>query len=354
MAKIGLRHREDFNEIVGNLPRDAVQLTLPNRMALLALNNKVFSNGMDAQLATQQPQNPLQQVGLPGPPPVAPYMPTPPPPAAPYVPPQPEAAAPADGKPSWMGGLGGLAGKLAGGGAAVAKTIYGAAQSQAAAAAATDDDDYLSAGDYHSELSAQDMFAIQQDVLEQELREQARSHVDRAFTLFHQTHPQNPFASSSAPAPSLLVGNTTEQILQHALEDGRPTYPDDGSDLIAAYERPPWMESMIADASSTAMVPQSTALVPQYTDVQMPQSSASGSSEPRRTRQRRSRSRNFDPTMDTERYQRARDVPGANPDAQVEYLLAQQAAGMGQPRRQSGHTTTTAHNPFADVFRLPP
>jgi hypothetical protein len=198
------------------------------------------------------------------------------------------------------------------------------------------------------------MFTIQQDVLEQELQEQTRAHVDRAFTMFHETHPQNPFASSSTPAPSLLIGNTTEQILQHALEDGRPTYPHDGSDLLAPYERPSWMASMIADASSTALVPQSTALVPQSTDVQMPQSSASGSSEPRRTRRSqggRSRSRNFDPTMDTERYQRARDVPGANPDAQVEYLLAQQAAGMGQPRR---NTTTTSHNPFADVFRLPP
>ena len=43
MAKVGMRHRESFNELVGNLSRDAVKITHPNRMALLAMNNKIFS-----------------------------------------------------------------------------------------------------------------------------------------------------------------------------------------------------------------------------------------------------------------------------------------------------------------------
>ena len=69
MAKVGMRHRESFNEIVGNLSRDAVQLTHPNRMALLAMNNKIFSDGLENHLEQQQPtQNPTQQVYNPPPP----------------------------------------------------------------------------------------------------------------------------------------------------------------------------------------------------------------------------------------------------------------------------------------------
>ena len=71
-----MRHRESFNELVGNLSRDAVQLTHPNRMALLAMNNKIFSDGLENHLEAQQPtQNPTQQVYNPPPPQAAPYVP---------------------------------------------------------------------------------------------------------------------------------------------------------------------------------------------------------------------------------------------------------------------------------------
>jgi hypothetical protein len=50
MAKVGMRHRENFNEIVGNLFRDAVQLTHPDRMAIMAMNNKIFSDGLENHL----------------------------------------------------------------------------------------------------------------------------------------------------------------------------------------------------------------------------------------------------------------------------------------------------------------
>ena len=107
MAKVGMRHRENFNEIVGNLSRDAVRLTHPDRMAILAMNNKIFSDGLENHLEAQQPtQNPTQQVYNPPPPQTAPYVPA----AA-----SSSAAAPADGPPSWMQagarmGLGALTG----------------------------------------------------------------------------------------------------------------------------------------------------------------------------------------------------------------------------------------------------
>ena len=76
MAKVGMRHRENFNEIVGNLSRDAVRLTHPDRMAILAMNNKIFSDGLENHLEAQQPtQNPTQQVYNPPPPQTAPYVP---------------------------------------------------------------------------------------------------------------------------------------------------------------------------------------------------------------------------------------------------------------------------------------
>ena len=93
MAKAGMRYRESFNEIVGNLSRDAVHLTQPNRMALLALNNIFSSSGLEDHLEAQQPtQNPAQQVYSRPPPQVSPYVPN-----API-----EASAAAEGPPSWM------------------------------------------------------------------------------------------------------------------------------------------------------------------------------------------------------------------------------------------------------------
>ena len=97
MAKVGMRRRGNFNEIVGNLSRDAVQLTHPNRMALLALNNKIFSSGLEDHLEAQQPtQNPAQQVYTRPPPQVAPYVPSAPPPQRAPI----EASAAAEGPPS--------------------------------------------------------------------------------------------------------------------------------------------------------------------------------------------------------------------------------------------------------------
>ena len=135
MAKVGMRHRENFNEIVGNLSRDAVQLTHPNRMAILAMNNKIFSDGLENYLEAQQPtQNPTQQVYNPPPPQTAPYVPAG---AAP-------SSALADGPPSWMVagarlgmgaasfGSSALAG-LAQTGVAAARTIQSTLQAQQAA-----------------------------------------------------------------------------------------------------------------------------------------------------------------------------------------------------------------------------
>ena len=121
-----MRHRESFNEIIGNLSRDAVQLTHPNRMALLALNNKIFSNGMEDHLEAQQPtQNPTQQVYCRPPPQVAPYVPITP--SAPYAPIASSAAV--DGPPSWMQAVGGLGmGAARLGGNALGGVLSGMAQ----------------------------------------------------------------------------------------------------------------------------------------------------------------------------------------------------------------------------------
>ena len=96
MAKVGMRHRENFNDFFGNLSRDAVQLTHPDRMAILAMNNKIFSDGLENHLEQQQPtQNPMQQVYNPPPPQTAPYVPTGRAAAS--------SSAAAEGPPSWMG-----------------------------------------------------------------------------------------------------------------------------------------------------------------------------------------------------------------------------------------------------------
>ena len=100
MATIGMSNRENLNEIVGNLSRDAVQLIHPNWMALLAMNNEIFSNGMEAHLEAQQPmQNPLQPVYNPPPPQkkgVRPWGPASSP------------SSPAFSPPSWIATAGGL------------------------------------------------------------------------------------------------------------------------------------------------------------------------------------------------------------------------------------------------------
>ena len=165
MAKVGMRHRENFNEILGNLSRDAVQLTHPNRMAILAMNNKNFSDGLENHLEAQQPtQNPTQQVYNPPPPQTAPYVPAG---AA-------SSSAPADGPASWMEaearlGMGALTG-LAKTGVAAARTIHSTLQAQQAAQEAArqaqatairdDDFDFSDAGDFQSIAGASDSMAI--------------------------------------------------------------------------------------------------------------------------------------------------------------------------------------------------
>ena len=153
MAKVGMRHRENFNQLVGHLSRDAVRLTHPDRMAILAMNNKIFSDGLENHLEQQQPtQNPMQQVYAPPQPQTAPYVPTGQ--AA-------SSSAAADGPPSWMGisaaslgrfGLGAaslgrsaLVG-MAQSGVTVARTLSSTMQAYESAKRAIENDDFDSGG----------------------------------------------------------------------------------------------------------------------------------------------------------------------------------------------------------------
>jgi hypothetical protein len=205
MAKIGMRHRESFNEIVGNLSRDAVRLTHPNRMALLAMNNKIFASGLEDHLEAQQPtQNPTQQVYNRPPPQVAPYVPNAPPSQRPPI----EASAAADGPPAWMGlgvtglsraanlggnALGGMISGLVQSGTAVARTVHSSLQAQEAArqarqaAQATalmdvgfDFDLQSEVGDFHSVAGGSDFASIQdaQQYHEMQLRMHAQDMQD--------------------------------------------------------------------------------------------------------------------------------------------------------------------------------
>ena len=101
-------------------------------MAFMAMNNKIFSDGLENHLEQQQPtQNPTQQVYNPPPPQTAPYVPAGA--ASSAAAPAPDA----DGPPSWMQtgarmGLGALTG-LAKTGVAAARTIHATIQAQEAA-----------------------------------------------------------------------------------------------------------------------------------------------------------------------------------------------------------------------------
>ena len=215
MAKVGMRHRENFNEIVGNLSRDAVQLSHPNRMAVLAMNNKKFSDGLENHLKQQQPtQNPMQQV----------YA-SPPPETAPYVPTGQAAAssAAADGPPSWMGigaarlgrlgmgaaSLGGsaLAG-MAHSGVAVARTISSTLQAEHAARQAIRDDDFdfrTDGGDFESIAGASDSMAIddalhgsqrhdmRMQIHDQDMADAKAKNQRDAIAMVENTHQKNSF-----------------------------------------------------------------------------------------------------------------------------------------------------------------
>ena len=258
-AKVGMRHRENSNEIVGNLSRDAVRLTHPDRMAILAMNNNFFSDGLENHLEQQQPtQNPTQQVYNPPPPQTAPYVPAG---AASSAP------APADGPPSWMQtgarlGLGALTG-LARTGVAAARTIHASIQAQEAAqeaarlaqATAIRDDDFdlgSDGGDFHSIAGGSDAIEDAEQLHEMQMQSLARDIADArarsqrdAIAMVEDIHQRNPFDDGGATL-ELMGRDTTAsavQLMQFAIEDQRPTFQHDGMGLSTpSFPSSGWME----------------------------------------------------------------------------------------------------------------
>ena len=398
MAKVGMRHRENFNEIVGNLSRDAVRLTHPDRMAILAMNNKIFSDGLENHLEAQQPtQNPTQQVYNPPPPQTAPYVPE----AAS------SAAAPADGPPSWMQagarmGLGALTG-LAKTGVAAAKVIHSTIQAQEAArqaarATAIRDDDFdfhSDAGDFHSIAGGSDSYhgqAIEDAQQFHEMRMQnhkrdmaeakARSQRD-AIAMVENTHQRNPFDDGGATL-ALKGRDTTAsaaQIMQFAIEDQRPTFQHDGLDLITRPALPSsgWMELPIPTSPPPALfdfkgqtsdekldemnakhiaekqawkaardAAKTTKVRSKYGTTTYPAAPETGDKRTKpqfSTDQSRPKKTKTAPPAetDTTQYRKPRKVPGRTSDEKIEHLLRQRVAGVGQ---LPSETT----NPFAGVF----
>ena len=402
MAKVGMRHRENFNEIVGNLSRDAVRLTHPDRMAILAMNNKIFSDGLENHLEAQQPtQNPTQQVYNPPPPQTAPYVPA----AA-----SSSAAAPADGPPSWMQagarmGLGALTG-LVQSGVAVARTIHSTIQAQEAArqaarATAIRDDDFdfhSDAGDFHSIAGASDSMAIEDAQQFHEMRmqnhardiEEARARSQRdAIAMVEDTHHiqgRNPFDDGGATL-ALMGRDTTAsavQLMQFAIEDQRPTFQHDGLDLITpSFPSSAWMEPPILNSGlmelpvPTSRPPfsfdsatvkrarvDSQAIVPYNRGVQTKKSKAVTKVTPSEppsgadagTGAGRSKRNTSVPTpaADRRRYKTIGQVPGRTPEDKLDYLLKQKAS---QPRTSQQAANgmlalpePSGTNPFANVF----
>jgi len=409
MAKVGMRHRENFNEIVGNLSRDAVKLTHPDRMAILAMNNKIFSDGLENHLEQQQPtQNPTQQVYNPPPPQTAPYVPA----GAAS-----SAAAPADGPPSWMQagarmGLGALTG-LAQSGVAVARTIHSTMQAQEAArqaaqATAIRDDgfDLGSDGcDFRSIAGGSDSMAIEDAQQFHEMRMQnhardmaeakARSQRD-AIAMVENTHQRNPFDDGGATL-ALMGRDTTAsavQLMQFAIEDTRPTFQHDGLDLITpAFPSSAWMEPPIpssglmelpvptslppfsfdsqakrARVDSQAIVPYSrpgwanrqlgvrtkmSKAVSKVTPSEPPPGADAGTGGTGRSKRNTSGVAST-PAADRRRYKTIGQVPGRTPEEKLDYLLKQKAS---QPRTSQPAANgmlqlppSDGTNPFANVF----
>ena len=406
MAKVGMRHRENFNEIVGNLSRDAVRLTHPDRMAILAMNNKIFSDGLENHLEAQQPtQNPTQQVYNPPPPQTAPYVPA----AASSA-----AAAPADGPPpSWMGAAAGLGrfgmgaasfgssalAGLAQSGVAAAKVIHSTIQAQEAArqaarATAIRDDDFdfhSDAGDFHSIAGGSDSMAIEDAQQFHEMRMQnhkrdmaeakARSQRD-AIAMVENTHQRNPFDDGGATL-ALMGRDTTAsaaQIMQFAIEDQRPTFQHDGMDLITpSFPSSSWMELPIPPPPPPALfdfkgqtsdekldemiakhiaekqarkaardAAKTTKVRSKYGTTTYPAAPETGDKRTKpqfSTDQSRPKKTKTAPPaeQDTTQYRKPRKVPGRTSDEKIEHLLRQRVAGVGQ---LPSETT----NPFAGVF----
>ena len=394
MAKVGMRHRENFNEIVGNLSRDAVRLTHPDRMAILAMNNKIFSDGLENHLEAQQPtQNPTQQVYNPPPPQTAPYVPA----AAS------SAAAPADGPPSWMQagarmGLGALTG-LAKTGVAAARTIHSTIQAQEAARQAAratairdDDFDFQSDGDdFRSIAGGSDSMAIEdaQQFHEMQLRIHDQNMADAAakrqrdaIAMVENTHQRNPFDDGGATL-ALMGRDTTAsaaQIMQFAIEDQRPTFQHDGMDLITpSFPSSGWMELPIPTSPPPALfdfkgqtsdekldemiakhiaekqarkaardAAKTTKVRSKYGTTTYPAAPETGDKRTKpqfSTDQSRPKKTKTAPPaeQDTTQYRKPRKVPGRTSDEKIEHLLRQRVAGVGQ---LPSETT----NPFAGVF----
>ena len=270
MAKVGMRHRENFNEIVGNLSRDAVQLTHPDRMAILAMNNKIFSDGLENHLEAAAAHSKSHAAGV-------------------------QSTTSSDSPlcpsgqqhhqqqrqqmdhqvgcklgPEWdWEHLTGLAQT----GVAVARTIHSTMQAQEAArqaaqATAIRDDDFdfqSDAGDFHSIAGGSDSMAIEDAQQFHEMRMQnhardmaeakARSQRD-AIAMIENTHQRNPFDDGGATL-ALMGRDTTAsaaQLMQFAIEDQRPTYPHDGMDLITpSFPSSGWMELPIPTSPPPAL-----------------------------------------------------------------------------------------------------
>ena len=397
MAKVGMRHRENFNEIVGNLSRDAVRLTHPDRMAILAMNNKIFSDGLENHLEAQQPtQNPTQQVYNPPPPQTAPYVPA----AAS------SAAAPADGPPSWMQagarmGLGALTG-LAQSGVAVARTIHSTIQAQEAARQAAratairdDDFDFQSDGDdfrsiaggsdsYHGQAieDAQQFHEMRMQNHARDMAEAAAKRQRDAIAMVENTHQRNPFDDGGATL-ALMGRDTTAsaaQIMQFAIEDQRPTFQHDGMDLITpSFPSSGWMELPIPTSPPPALfdfkgqtsdekldemiakhiaekqarkaardAAKTTKVRSKYGTTTYPAAPETGDKRTKpqfSTDQSRPKKTKTAPPaeQDTTQYRKPRKVPGRTSDEKIEHLLRQRVAGVGQ---LPSETT----NPFAGVF----
>jgi hypothetical protein len=358
MAKVGMRHRENFNEIVGNLSRDAVQLTHPNRMAILAMNNKIFASGLEDHLEGQQPtQNPMQQVYSRPPPQVAPYVPNAP------LPPQRapiEASAAADGPPAWMGlgvtglsraanlggnALGGMISGLVQSGTAVARTVQSSLQAQEAArqarqaahATALMDHDFdfdlqSDGGDFHSVAGGSDFASIQdaQQYHEMQLRMHAQDMQDAEakrkrdeIQMIQNVHPGNPFADGGATF-ALMARDTSSaaELIHSVIESQRTMYPFDGSDLTrpalpSSSTMPPipdWWQLpplMIEDAA-----PKRARVTTPPAEPSMPASSH------QLVRSKIKQSTIGIPRQAaTQRNKSFKKLPGRTPDEQLDYLL---------------------------------
>ena len=352
-----MRHRENFDELVGHLDRDAVHLTLPNRMALLALNNKVFANGMEAHLEAAQAQGVHQQAYIP-PPPMAPPMPAG------------QAAAPADGPPSWMtaglnaaktgaatgfgawgsasGIASGVLGSMASGGVAAAKTVYNQIQSQNAAATAIDNDDWFSVTGASDMTEIEDAHELQMRHHEQNLADLEAHRQHAAIEMMQNAHQRNPF-HGGADTHELMGQDTSgaQAIMQMAMESQRPTLPHDGSDLVETpgSSSQAWLTQSLTD-QPTADMP--TAIVPQLTGTAAPvdrsrstrtQRAVGPGGKAKRTRPSNwGMARGGDPARDTHDYHPQDINPTGGGEGQMDYLLRQQRANQGQERR---YTTGT-------------